>query len=129
MIPYSREFIGLYFGCSLLGYNGPGTSTLFHKFCISKWQFEIILYFIHFAPALKSEIRISKHETNSNDRNLNDKNGKGHHQTAFVLNFEHLDFDIVSACPGATCLDDSAAYVTQVWARDFGFRYSYFRNG
>jgi len=81
---------------------------LFHKFCISKWQFEIILYFIHFAPALKSEIRISKHETNSNDKNLNDKNGKGHRQTAFVLNFEHLDFDIVS---------------------DFGFRYSYFRNG
>jgi len=103
---------------------------LFHKFCISKWQFEIILYFIHFAPALKSEIRIpacqrlrqhsayvpaslamagrSKHETNSNDKNLNDKKGKGHHQTAFVLNFEHLDFDIVS---------------------DFGFRYSYFRNG
>ncbi len=85
-----------------------GTSTLFHKFCISEWQFEIILYFIHFAPALKSEIRISKHETNSNDRNLNDKNGKGHHQTAFVLNFEHSYFDIVS---------------------DFGFRYSYFRNG
>ncbi len=30
------------------------------------------------------------------DRNLNDKKGKGHHETVFVLNFEDLDFDIVS---------------------------------
>ncbi len=33
------------------------------------------------------------------------------------LNFEDLEF--VSACPGATYLDDSAAHVSQVWARDF----------
>ena len=72
------------------------SSTLFHKFCVLKWQFEIILYLIHFAAALKSEIRISKHETNSNERNLNDRNGRRQYQTAFVLNFEHLDFDIVS---------------------------------
>jgi len=50
-----------------------------------------------FEAALKSEIRTSKHETNSNDRNLNDINGKLQHKTAFVLNFEHWDFDIVSA--------------------------------
>ncbi len=34
------------------------------------------------------------HETNSNDRNLNDINGKRQYHTAFVLNFEHSDFDI-----------------------------------
>jgi len=33
------------------------------------------------------------------------------------LNFGNLK--IVSACPGATYLDDSAAHVSQVWARDF----------
>jgi hypothetical protein len=79
-------------------------------------------------PAHTAMAGRSKHETNSNDRNINNQNGKRYHQTAFVLNFEHLNFDIVSACPGATCLDDSAAYVTQVWARDFGFRYSDFHN-
>ena len=56
-----------------------------------------VLYFIRFEAALKSEIRISKHETNSNDRNRNDINRKRQYYTAFVLNFEHLDFDIVSA--------------------------------
>jgi len=65
--------------------------------CGKKWQFEIVLCFILFEVALKSEIRISKHETNSNDINLNDINGKRPYHTAFVLNFEHLDFDIVSA--------------------------------
>jgi len=45
-----------------------------HKLCDEKWQFETALYFIRFEAALKSEIRISKHETNSNDKNLNDKN-------------------------------------------------------
>ena len=72
------------------------TSTPFHKLCGEKWQFEIVLYFIRFEAALKSEIRISKHETNSNDRNLNDINGKRQYRTAFVLNYEHLNFDIVS---------------------------------
>jgi len=84
------------------------TSTPFHKLCGEKWQFEIVLYFILFEAALKSEIRISKHETNSNDRNLNDINRKRQYHTAFVLNFEHLDFDIVS---------------------HFGFRYSNFHDG
>jgi len=64
--------------------------------CNEKWQFEIVLYFIRFEAALKSKIRISKHETNSNDRNLNDINGKRKYHAAFVLNFDHLDFDIVS---------------------------------
>jgi len=41
----------------------------------------------------KSEIRISKSETNSNDQNANDRN-KGN--VPIVLNFEHLNFDIVS---------------------------------
>jgi hypothetical protein len=31
------------------------TSTPFHKFCGKKWQFEIVLYFIRFEAALKSE--------------------------------------------------------------------------
>ena len=61
-----------------------------------KWQFEIELYFIRSEAVLKSEIRISKHETISNDRNLNEINGKRECHTAFVLNFNHLDFDIVS---------------------------------
>ncbi len=80
------------------------------KFCALEWQDEIFHKFIrftHLSRTGKSEIRISKHETNSNDRNINDQNGKWHHQTAFVLNFEHLNFDIVS---------------------DFGFRYSDFHN-
>jgi len=63
--------------------------------CGEKWQFEIVLYLIRFEAALKSEIRISKHKTNSNDINLNDINEKRQYHTAFVLNFEH--FDIVSA--------------------------------
>ncbi len=32
-----------------------------------------------------------------------------------ILKIENL----FAACPGATFLDDSAAYITQVWARDF----------
>ena len=52
--------------------------------------------FTQVSKTRKSEIRISKHETNSNDQNINDQNGKRHHQSAFVLNFEHLNFDIVS---------------------------------
>ena len=73
------------------------SSAPFHKLCGEKWQYVIVLYFILFEAALKSEIRISKHETNSNDRNLNDINGKRQYHTEFVLNFEHLNFDIVSA--------------------------------
>jgi amino acid adenylation domain-containing protein len=38
----------------------------------------------------KSEIRISKPETNPNDRNSNDQNGT---TTSIVLNFEHLNFE------------------------------------
>ena len=71
-------------------------STLFHKLYGEKWQFEIELYFIRSEAVLKSEIRISKHETISNDRNLNEINRKREYHTAFVLNFNHLDFDIVS---------------------------------
>jgi hypothetical protein len=65
---------------------------------------------MHFEAALKSENRKSKHEmvrpahhpepsrrANSNDRNLNDINGKRQYHPAFILNFKHWDFDIVSA--------------------------------
>ena len=45
---------------------------------------------------LKLEIRISKLETNSNDRNINGQNIIPKFQSAFVLNFEHSDFDIAS---------------------------------
>ena len=45
----------------------PVATAPFHKLCSEKWQFEIELYFIRFEAALKSEIRISKRETNSND--------------------------------------------------------------
>jgi|GEM_PF-6848849 len=44
----------------------------------------------------------------------------------YVLNFEHLNFDIVSACPGATYPQEAVAPVDQVWARDFDIRYSDF---
>jgi hypothetical protein len=39
-----------------------------------------------------------KFETNSNDQNLNDQNKNGNSKQfgAFILNFEHLNFDIVS---------------------------------
>ena len=43
---------------------------------------------------LKSEIRNPKSETNSNAQNINDQNKNP--GTAFVLNFENLNFDIVS---------------------------------
>jgi amino acid adenylation domain-containing protein len=41
----------------------------------------------------KSEIRISKFETNPNDQNSNDQNGT---TASIVLNFEHLNFEFVS---------------------------------
>jgi len=44
----------------------------------------------------KSEYRISNIKANPNDRNINDQNRIRQYLTAFVLNFEHLDFDIVS---------------------------------
>jgi len=44
----------------------------------------------------KSEIRISKIETNSNDQNINDQNMKQLFHYVFVLNFDHSDFYIVS---------------------------------
>ena len=48
---------------------------------------------------IKSEIRISKLETNSNDRNSNyqnEKNPKALYRAAFVLDFEHLNLGFVS---------------------------------
>ena len=39
---------------------------------------------------------MSKFETNSNDRNINDQNRIRQYLVAFVLNFEDSDFDIVS---------------------------------
>jgi hypothetical protein len=48
---------------------------------------------------LKSEYRISKFETNSNDQNSNDqneKNLKASYHAAFVSDFEHLNFGFVS---------------------------------
>jgi hypothetical protein len=55
-----------------------------------------MLAFLAMAGRSLSMAGRSKHETNSNDRNINNQNGKRYHQTAFVLNFEHLNFDIVS---------------------------------
>jgi amino acid adenylation domain-containing protein len=45
------------------------------------------------ADEIKSEIRISKSETNPNDRNSNDRNEI---IPGVVLNFEHLDFEFIS---------------------------------
>jgi surfactin family lipopeptide synthetase A len=44
----------------------------------------------------KSEIRISKSETNPNDRNSNDQNRIA---PCIVLNFEHLNFEFLNGCP------------------------------
>ncbi|HLP60658.1 MAG TPA: amino acid adenylation domain-containing protein, partial [Candidatus Deferrimicrobium sp.] len=44
----------------------------------------------------KSEIRNSKSETNPNDQKINDQNKNQYFGTAFVLNFEHLNFEFVS---------------------------------
>jgi len=49
------------------------------------------MHLTHQSGTGKSEIRISKLETNSNDQNI-----KPYHKIAFDFNFEHLDFDIVS---------------------------------
>jgi len=54
------------------------TSGPSHKFCIPNWQNEMpskCLHLIHLSETEKSEIRISKLETNSNNRNANDQNG------------------------------------------------------
>ncbi|NIM16119.1 MAG: amino acid adenylation domain-containing protein [Candidatus Aminicenantes bacterium] len=57
----------------------------------------------------KSEIRISKHETNSNDQNSNDQNKIS---TPIVLNFENLNFEFVSNFEfRASNLYSSLAYV------------------
>jgi len=53
-------------------------------------------------------------------QNPNAQNAQQHK----ILNFCHLNFEFVSACPGATCLDDCAAHVSRVWARDFDIRVS-----
>ncbi|HLP47683.1 MAG TPA: condensation domain-containing protein, partial [Candidatus Kapabacteria bacterium] len=44
----------------------------------------------------KSEIRISKSETNPNDQNTNDQNKNQHSGAVSVLNFENLNFEFVS---------------------------------
>ncbi len=46
----------------------------------------------------QAQIGISKFETNSNDKNINDQNIKRHRAKLllYILNFEHLNFDIVS---------------------------------
>ncbi|MDQ1355127.1 MAG: hypothetical protein QG657_5437, partial [Acidobacteriota bacterium] len=44
----------------------------------------------------KSEIRNPKFETNPNYQKINDQNKNQYFGAAFVLNFEHLNFDIVS---------------------------------
>jgi len=47
-----------------------------HKFCIPNWQSEIsskCLHLTHLSETKKSEIRISKLETNSNNQNANDQ--------------------------------------------------------
>jgi len=61
------------------------------------------LYLSHFPATRKSEIRISKLETSSNEPNPNFQNEKKPVRARLCSNFEHSNFDSVS---------------------DFGFRYS-----
>jgi syringomycin synthetase protein SyrE len=58
----------------------------------------------------KSEIRISKSETNPNDQNSNDQNKKS---MPIVLDFEHLDFEFVSSFGfrASDLLSSNLAYV------------------
>ena len=72
-------------------------STQFHELCSEKWYIEIGMYFIRFEAALKSEIRISKHETNSDDRNFNNINEKQQYHTEHVLNFDIRIFTMFDA--------------------------------
>jgi hypothetical protein len=65
--------------------------------CAPGWKFEIEDSLQQSAGnALAFAVHISKHETNSNDKNINDQNGERYHHSAFVLNFYHVHFDIVS---------------------------------
>jgi tyrocidine synthetase-3 len=59
----------------------------------------------------KSEIRISKSETNPNDRNSNDQNKLS---TYIVLNFEHLNFEFLNGCPslGLSNFEFRASYLS-----------------
>ncbi|HLP61482.1 MAG TPA: amino acid adenylation domain-containing protein [Candidatus Deferrimicrobium sp.] len=47
----------------------------------------------------KSEIRISKFETNPNDQKINDQNKNQHFGAALVLNFENLNLNSLKGCP------------------------------
>jgi hypothetical protein len=52
-----------------------------------KWQDEMfnkLICFTHLSGTGKPEIRISKLETNTNDKNINDQNGKWSYHEGFV---------------------------------------------
>ena len=71
-------------------------STLSHKFCSWCWQYKKqsnYFHLTHFIGTGKSEIRISKFETNSNDQN---KKTVDNAPDLFVLDFENLNFGFVS---------------------------------
>ncbi|HLP57743.1 MAG TPA: amino acid adenylation domain-containing protein, partial [Candidatus Deferrimicrobium sp.] len=61
----------------------------------------------------KSEARNSKFETNPNDQNANVQNKNKNFGTASVLNFEHLNFDIVSdfGFRASNLLSSNLAYI------------------
>ena len=74
------------------------------------------------SPNSKYEIRREASRRDKQIQNTNFLMFKTMLNKAEIGVFDHLNFEnlkIVSACPGATCLDDSAAHVSQVWARDF----------
>jgi hypothetical protein len=82
----------------------PRLQILSHA--VATWNLEGVLNRRPACQTRKSETRISKHETNPNDQNTNNRNKWQVYAVGkFVLNFENSDFDIVS---------------------DFGFRYSDF---
>ncbi|MCU0290203.1 MAG: amino acid adenylation domain-containing protein, partial [Acidobacteria bacterium] len=59
----------------------------------------------------KSEIRISKSETNPNDQNINDQNKNQHSRAVSVLNFEHLNLNSIKGCPRRGL--QHSAFITQ----------------
>jgi hypothetical protein len=89
---------------------------------------------VFFKHVWNFEIRNPKSETISNDKNSKPENDMVRQMLIVsrlrprleFRTFGHLILGFVSACPGATYLDDSAAHVSRVWARDFDIRISDF---
>ena len=70
---------------------------MFQKFCAWFEQFQMVYnpgYVLHFFLNSKFQITNYKQIPNSNDQN--EKNPKASYHAAFVLDFEHLNFEFVS---------------------------------